>query len=166
MSLGIPTMVGLCLHRDSDYRRDDGKKIISAFENQPAKDGDTAMTEDTDEQAIKLSLEKQRDDAILRARQEYLTKKDAKGDFLINPFDFDGYIERCQNAQDRYEEDLGAATEKFVEHVDVRFNLDDEGNWIRPDTPVEMSRSSSEGPLARSRFPQLSVEEKAIMVRG
>ena len=64
MSLGIPTMVGLCLHRDSDYRRDDGKKIISVIESQSAGDGDTAMTEDTDEQAIKLSLEKQRDDAI------------------------------------------------------------------------------------------------------
>ena len=137
------------------------------LESQSARDGgDTAMTGDTDEQAIKLSLEKQRDDAILRARQEYLTQKDENGDFLVIPVDFDGYIERCQNAQDRYEEDLGTATDKFVEHVDVRFNLDEEGNWIRPDTHVRTSRLSSWEPSTESRFPQLSAEEKAIMVRG
>ena len=158
-------MVGLCLHRDSDYRRDGGKKIISVLESQAARNGDAAMTEDTNEKAIKLSLEKQRDDAILRARQEYLTQKDANGAFLVIPLDFDAYIERCQNAQDRYEEDLGAATGKFVEHVDVRFNLDDEGNWIRPDTPIETSASSGV-PITRSRFPQLSAKEKAIMARG
>jgi hypothetical protein len=33
MSLGIPTMVGLCLPLDSDYRRDSGRKLSSVFES-------------------------------------------------------------------------------------------------------------------------------------
>lgn len=93
-----------------------------------------------------------------------MTQKDANGEFLVIPIHFDVYIEHCQNAQDRYEDDLAAATGTFVEHVDVRLNLDGEGNWIGPESQVESTQSSPGEPAAR--FPILSAEEKAIMAQG
>jgi hypothetical protein len=84
--------------------------------------------------AVQDKIISQKNDAIAAARQQFLYGQEDATDPKKAKIGFDEYIDRWQQAQDKYEERIETMTGEPVTHVDVRSNVDEHGNWKGPKT--------------------------------
>lgn len=84
--------------------------------------------------AVQDKIISQKNDAIAAARQQFLYGAEDATDPKKAKIGFDEYIDRWQQAQDKYEERIETITGEPTTHLDIRSNVDEHGNWKGPKT--------------------------------
>lgn len=137
---------------DSNNQRQTGQSDVNNRRNNATRITTTGMRDDTSEDnsnrahpgggapkpipaGVRDRIESQKATAINKAR----------GQFDNGESSMDDYLDNWQQAQNEYEERIGAQTAQPVQHLDIRSNVDAKGNWTgnRGPTQPQSARPSS-----------------------
>jgi hypothetical protein len=119
---------------------DDMNKIVAASKGNVGKGaGGNNVPAGT-----RVRIESDKDNAIAKAKK----------DFQDGISDFNQYIDTWQQAQNRYENEISAATNSDVPHVDIASNVDAQGNWKGPQPASPVAPATQPTPAAPKAAPK------------